>query len=492
MNFLEIMSDIAHRNNGDCYIGVVGPVRVGKSTFIKRFMEKAVIPYITDEDDKKRAEDELPISGSGKTITTGEPKFVPANAIAIKAGDDYTINVRLIDCVGYIVEDSLGYLENGKMRLVKTPWFTEELPFDEAAKIGTEKVIKEHSTIGIMITTDGSFGDIKRESFISAEEKTVEELKITGKPFVIILNSSLPGDENTIELRKNLEKKYQVPVILKDVSNMEEKDATDILKTALEEFPITSIALSLPTWVANLSDDHYIKKSLNQTVEDKIKEAGKIKDINSLLPVLKENEFADDVSLTDVDLKTGIITITIDVNQNLYDKVLSELVGCEIQDKDELIKKISELTMMKKEYEVIGNALSMAMSTGYGVSSPKAENCKLNKPEIFKTGNRYGIKISSTAPTYHILRVDSQQSFEPILGNKEQAEYFLKTLEEAYNEDPQSLLEKELFGQKIKDIISSTLLIKVNSLPEPLKIKLQSIIKALTDKGKNNLIAFVF
>ena len=315
MNVIDIIGQIGHRSDGDCYLGVVGPVRVGKSTFIKRFMELCVLPNIEDEELKKRALDELPASGQGKTITTGEMKFVPSKAIPLKIDESYSVNVRLIDCVGYIVDDAKGYMEDGKMRLIKTPWFADPIPFDEAAKIGTEKVIKEHSTIGIMVTCDGSFGEIKRESFISSEEKMVEELKKTNKPFVIILNSATVGSPESIELRDSLEAKYNAPVVLLDVLNLQEEQSKEVLQKGIEEFPITSIALALPTWVNNLSSDHYIKQSLDKTIEDKMNEAYKIKDVNNLLPSLNENEFVSNVSLTDVDLSTGVVTITIDIDR---------------------------------------------------------------------------------------------------------------------------------------------------------------------------------
>lgn len=492
MNTLEIMGQIGRRSDGDCYLGVVGPVRVGKSTFIKRFMETVVIANIQDEETRTRTKDELPQSGSGKTITTSEPKFIPAKSVKIPVEDGYNVNVRLIDCVGYLIEDSLGYLEDGKMRLVRTPWFTEAIPFDEAAKIGTEKVIKEHSTIGIMVTTDGSFGEFNRNNFVPAEEKIVEKLRETGKPFVIILNTTTPGSSDSEALRATLEEKYQAPVILQDIEHLDENGATAILSRALEEFPITSIALKLPTWVNNLSEDHYIKMSLNESIQQNMEQALKIKDVSKLAPTLLENPYIKKSEVSEVDLSNGVITITIDVNDDLYDRVLKELVGCEISDKDQLIKVLSDFVTAKKDFDLVGSALKMAEATGYGFASANLSNCLIKKPETFKSGNRYGIKVQADAPTYHIIKVETSTAFEPILGSKEQAEYFLKGLEEAYEKDPTELLECELFGQKIKDIISGSFLGKLQTLPEPIKIKLQSIIKTITNKGKSNLIAFVF
>lgn len=492
MNVIDIIGQIGRRSEGDCYLGVVGPVRVGKSTFIKRFMEQVVIPNIDDEDLKKRTLDELPSVGQGKTITTGEMKFVPSKAIPLKIEEGYFVNVRLIDCVGFIVDEAKGYMEDGKMRLVKTPWFSDPIPFDEAAKIGTEKVIKEHSTIGIMVTTDGSFGEIRRESFVSSEEKMVEELKATGKPFVIVLNSATVGSQESINFRDELETKYQAPVLLLDVLNLNDEQSKEVLQKGIEEFPITSIALALPTWVNNLAADHYIKVSLDNTIEEKMKEAYKIKDVTQLLPSLKENEYVSEVNLTEVDLANGVVTITINIKEELYDRIVKELVGCEISDKDQLIKVLTEFSEAKKQFDIFGNALKMVEATGYGVSTPDVNHYEVKKPETFKSGNRYGIKVSASAPTYHIIKVETSMNFEPILGSKEQADYFLKSLAEAYDKDPVSLLECELFGQKIKDIIGGGINSKLTILPEPIKVKLQNIIKTISNKGKTNLIAFVF
>lgn len=492
MNTVEIIGQIGRRSDGDCYLGVVGPVRVGKSTFIKRFMELVVIDNIGDPELKKRTQDELPQSGSGKTIMTSEPKFVPSKAIPISVDEGYSVNVRLIDCVGYLIDDSLGYLEDGKMRLVKTPWFSEPIPFDEAARIGTEKVIKEHSTIGIMVTTDGSFGEFKRENYLPAEEKIVAQLQEVGKPFVIVLNTVTPGAAESQALRDELSSKYGVPVVLLDIEHMNVEEANAVLTAGLKEFPITSIALALPTWVNNLSDDHYIKVSLNETVTTSMEAAFKIKDVDNLTPALAANEYIKKAEVSDVDLGTGVITITLDVKDELYDQVLKELVGCEISDKNQLIKVLSEFVQAKKDYDLIGGALKMAEATGYGFASANIDHCVIQKPETFKSQGRYGIKVQADAPTYHIIKVETSTAFEPILGSKEQSDYFLKSLQEAYEKDPKELLECELFGQKIKDIINGGIASKLSVLPEPIKIKLQTIIKTISNKGKTNLIAFVF
>lgn len=492
METLSILKDIGLRNNGDIYLGVVGPVRVGKSTFIKRFMEVMVIPHITNEDDKKRALDELPQSGLGKTIMTMEPKFVPANAVEINVEENLSVKVRLIDCVGYIIENSQGYLEDGKMRLVKTPWFSETIPFDEAAKIGTQKVIKEHSTLGICIVSDGTITEFKREEYLSAEEQVIEELNSIEKPYVIVLNTKTPSAETTFNLKNELEKKYNVPVIAVNVESMTENDATEILRQALYQYPISNIDVALPNWVSVLDENHYLKQSIKNSIEEAMGNARTIRDVNTINDVIKNNEYIANSSLSNVDTGTGVVTVQMEVKDGLYETILKELVGCEISDKAQLIAVLTEFVKAKREYQLIGSALQMAETTGYGFSNASLETMKIEKPTATKSGNRYGVKIKAVVSTYHIIKVDLETSFEPTLGSKMQSDYFLDYLLKAYEEDPKKVLECELFGQKFGDIIKAGITGKLATLPEPIKIKLQQLIKTISNKGKSNLIAFVF
>lgn len=492
MDTLKVLKDIGQRNNGDVYLGVVGPVRVGKSSFIKRFMEVVVLDQIKDEESKKRARDELPISGQGKTITTVEPKFIPANAISISVEESLSINVRMIDCVGYIIDASNGYLEDGKMRLVKTPWFSEAIPFDEASKIGTQKVIKDHSTLGIVILSDGSVNDFSRLDFYSAERKVIEEVQNQNKPFIIVLNSKTPHSEETLKLKQELELTYQVPICPVDVVNMSKEDATLILKEALYQYPITGIDISLPKWVDNLDESHYIKQSINSSLENALKEAKIVKDVEKINQVLLENQYINAVKIVDVDTGSGVVSVQIEIKDELYDVVLEELVGCKISDKSELISILSQFVKAKKNYDLLGGALEMAEATNYGFASNKIEEMKITKPEITKNGNRYGIKMKATTSCYHIIKVDVNTTFEPILGGKDQAEYFLNYLLEAYDKGVGEVLNCELFGRKLKDITQESISLKLNNLPEPIKQKLQQIIKIVSNKGKGNLIAFVF
>lgn len=492
MDTLTILKNVGERGNGDIYLGIVGPVRVGKSTFIKRFMEVVILPHIENEDDRKRALDELPQSGEGRTIMTTEPKFVPANAIGVKLGENLEVKVRLIDCVGFIIENAQGYMEDGKMRMVKTPWFSETIPFDEAAKIGTQKVIKDHSTLGIVIFSDGTINEFSSEDYKSAEEQIIEEMNSINRPYVIVLNSKMPQSEATLKLADELKSKYNVPVIPLNVENMNEEEGVNVLKESLYQFPVTNIDVALPKWVAALDENHYIKESLKKSISIAMENARVIRDVDGIIDVIKENEYVADGSISNVDTGSGIIELQIDIKEELYDTVLHELVGCEIKDRAALIEVLTKFTQAKRDYDIIGSALKMANSSGYGFSSTGLDNIVIEKPISVKSGSRYGVKVKANVATYHIIKVDLETSFEPILGSKMQSDYFLDYLMKAYEEDPKKVLECELFGQKFGDIIKSGVSAKLNTLPEPVKIKLQALVKTISNKGKSNLIAFVF
>ena len=489
METLEMLKNIGSRNNGDVYLGIVGPVRVGKSTFIKRFMEEVVIPNIPEEE-KQRAIDELPQSGDGKTIMTVEPKFIPSNAISVKVDDDLYIKIRLIDCVGYIIDNANGYLEDGKMRMLKTPWFSESIPFDEASKIGTKKVIKDHSTLGIVVLSDGSVNDFSRDDYLKMEGKIIDDVKEENKPFVIVLNSKTPNKEETLKLKDELEKKHGVPVITCDVMSLTRNDANTILKEALDQYPISGIEMNLPKWVSSLDEEHYIKASIKESLENAMDEAKIIKDINKIVGILAENEYLMNVKIINVDTGSGIVTVQMDVDESLYEKVLEELVGCKIQDKAELIDVLTKYVRAKKDYDLIGGALQMAESTGYGFASSNMMN--IEKPEMSKVQGRHAIKVKATTSCYHIIKVDVGTTFEPVLGSKEQAEYFLNYLTKAYEKGEEFILDCEMFGRKFQDILQEAISSKLNNLPEAVKVKLQQLIKIISNKGKGNLIAFVF
>lgn len=492
METLSTLSEIGSRANGDVYLGVVGPVRSGKSTFIKRFMEVAVIPYITQEEEKKRATDELPQSGDGKTIMTVEPKFIPANAVSLAVSENLSISVRMIDCVGYLIDQAQGYLEDGKMRMVKTPWFSETIPFDEAAKIGTKKVIQDHATIGICVVTDGSIGDFKREDYLDAEHAIMEELKQIQKPYVIVLNSKIPGDEKTIQLARQLEESCGVPVLPMNVMNMTEEEANKVLKEALYQFPISKIDVALPKWVAVLAEDHPIKQSISVMIESSMEQAIRVKDVSKITEILSQNEYLSSVTMQSVDTSTGIVTMVLEVKEELYNQVLEDLVGCKIEDRAELMRVLTDFVEAKKNYSLIASAFQMAEETGYGYSAPDLKAMAIQAPEKTKNGSRYGVKVKAKACTYHIVKVNLESSFEPSLGDKVQCDYFYDYIKKAYDEDPLKVLDCEIFGTKFGDIIRSGVQAKLSTLPEPIKQKLQVLLHTVVNKGKSNLIAFVF
>lgn len=487
----KYLKDLGSRNNGDVYLGVVGPVRVGKSTFIRRFMEVCVLEHILDEDERKRTIDELPTTGDGKTITTIEPKFVPSNAVGLTI-DEIKVNVRLVDCVGYIIESSAGYLEDGKMRMVQTPWFNDPIPFDDAAKIGTQKVIKDHSTLGIVILSDGTINDFSVVDYVDAEKRVLNEMSELEKPYVIVLNSSMPNGDKAKARKEELENLYGVPVIPLDVKNMTKEEASLILKEALYQFPVTGIELSMPTWVDSLDEEHYIKVSLRESIKMAMDQVKIVRDVDGISEVIKLNEYTEDCVLKNVDTGSGVCLVQVDVKEGLYETVLNELVGCEISDKAQLISILTEYVKAKKDYDLIGEALKMADATGYGFASTTLKDCKVSKPEIVKSGSRYGVKVKASTSTYHIIKVDVETSFEPILGSKDQASYFEGYLKQAYDVDPLKILDCELFGRKYEEIISQGIQMKLHSLPEPIKLKMQQLLKTISNKGKSNLIAFVF
>lgn len=393
MNTKEILKDIGARTNGEIYLGVVGPVRSGKSTFIKKFIELAVLPNMNDEYEISRTKDELPQSGQGKQIMTTEPKFVPNSAALIKLEEDLEVKIRLVDCVGYVVDDAKGYKEEEEERMVKTPWFEDPIPFKEAAKIGTQKVIQEHSTIGVVVTTDGSIVDIPRNQYEKCEEDIINELKSIGKPFIIILNSKNPDSEECKKIQEELMSKHNVPVLIKSVETMEIEDISFILKEALYEFPVANINVSLPSWVAALESSHWLKSSLSISIEQAMQSARKIKDVDLIGKIMLENEHVDKYNLANVSTSNGEIDIELSVKEELYEQIMLEVVGKNIEDKGELLTLLVELTNAKKNYECIKEALEMAKVTGYGYQTPLVNDIEVEKPELTKNGNRYGVKV---------------------------------------------------------------------------------------------------
>lgn len=491
MNTTEIMKNIAQRCGGDIYLGIVGPVRVGKSTFIKEFMDRAVIPYVHDEYEKARMIDELPQAGVGKTIMTTEPKFVPNNAATIEFDDGFKVNVRLVDCVGYVIPEAKGYKDEDGIRMVRTPWNDEPVPFNEAAKTGTQKVIQDHSTIGIVVTTDGSISDLSREAYIEAEAEVIDELNSIGKPFIIVVNSADTSSLSCKSVVEKLKEKYEVPVLAVACNHMSETDIHDILREALYEFPVSEININMPQWIAVLNDDHWLKKSFNETIQNSMASVERLREVEGITAVLDENEYIDSSNLATIDTGQGIVNVDITIRNGLYNEILKEIIGTDIQDKAELISLMQDYSKAKREYDAVSSALKMVKQTGYGFASASLSDIELSKPEIIKQGSRYGVRLKAVAPSIHMIKVDVESSFEPIIGSKEQSEELIRYLLRDEDSDDQSIWDSEIFGRKLSDLIRDGLNAKLSMIPEAARMKLQDILTKLVNKGKGNVIAIV-
>ena len=486
----EIIKNIAKRSGGDIYLGVVGAVRTGKSTFIKRMVETLIVPNIEDEYERKRALDEIPQSAAGKTIMTTEPKFVPNNTAKIKI-DDFTCNIRLIDCVGYMIEKAQGATDENGPRMVKTPWYTEEIPFVEAAEIGTEKVIKDHSTIGIVVTTDGSIGDFEREDYIEAENRVIEELKNIGKPFIVILNSTHPTLPETQKLAESLKDTHQVPVLPISIEAMNEKDMYNILREALYEFPVLEVKVNMPEWIAILNHDHPVKQNYINVIKESVVEIDKLKDIEHITDHFLNNEMIEKAYLSEVDPSTGVITINLTAPANLYNQTLTEIIKVDIKSKADLLALFQEYNVAKKEYDQIKYALKMVKQTGYGVATPSIEDMKLDKPEIIKQGPRYGVKLKAVAPSIHMIRVDVESTFEPIIGSEVQSKELIDYLTKDKDKNPNDIWKSEIFGRSLDSIVQEGIQAKINMMPDNIRLKLQTTLTKVVNKGSNNMIAIV-
>lgn len=491
MNTTEILKNIAQRTGGDIYLGVVGPVRVGKSTFIKKFMEKAVIPYIHDEYEKARMIDELPQSGEGKTIMTTEPKFVPNNAASIEFEDGFNVNVRLVDCVGYVIPEAKGYKDENGMRMVRTPWYDQAIPFNEAAKTGTQKVIQDHSTIGIVVTSDGTVTDLSREAYIEAEQEVIDELLSIGKPFIVIVNTRNPNSVSCTGIVEKLHEKYNVPVLGLSIESLNEVDIHNLLREALYEFPVSEINIQLPQWLAVLNDDHWLKKNINETIQASMSAVEKLREVEEITKVLNENEYIDSSNISTIEPGSGNVFVEITIRNGLYNDILREIMGVEIKDKAELMSLMQDFSKAKREYDAISSALKMVKQTGYGFASASLNDIELSTPEIIKQGNRYGVRLKAIAPSIHMIKVDVESSFEPIIGSKEQSEELIRYLLREADTDDQSIWDSDIFGRKLSDLIRDGLNAKLSMIPEAARVRLQDILTKLVNKGKGNVIAIV-
>ena len=491
MDSFNIYRDIAERTQGDIYVGVVGPVRTGKSTFIKKFMDTMVIPKINNTYKKERAKDELPQSGSGKTIHTTEPKFVPNEAIEITIDDDVKFKVRLIDCVGYIVKGALGYLEDEEPKMVNTPWYEYEIPFEDAAEIGTRKVITDHSTIGLLVTTDGSITGLAREDYVEAEERVVEELKSINKPFVVVLNTKNINSPETEILKNDLEKKYDVTVQVMDVFNMTEKDIEKLFNQVLTEFPVKEISIDMPVWVEKLSPDHWLKKEFFKIVKGMCQNINKIKDIKPIFNDAKNTENLGASALEQINLGDGTAKMLLKPSEDIFYKVLSENCDVNVSSESDLIVLIKELNAAKKEYDKIKDALIDVKETGYGLVAPQLSEMSFEEPEIVKQGSKFGVKLKASAPSLHFIKADIKTEISPIMGSEKESEELVKALMEQYDKDPASLWQSNMFGKSLEVLVKEGLQNKLYKMPEDVQTKIQKTLQKIINEGSGGLICII-
>lgn len=487
----EIIKSIAARGNGEIYLGVVGSVRCGKSTFIKRFIENLVVPNIEDEYEKRKCLDEIPQSAEGKTIMTTEPKFVPSSGATLKV-DEFETSIKLVDCVGYIIKGANGHVdEDGNPRMVKTPWFEESVPFYEAAEIGTEKVIKDHATIGIVMTTDGSFGEIPRENYVEAEEKVIAELNELGKPFIVVLNTKNKESSSAITLSNELRQNYNVPVIPLNATEMTEPEILNVLKEALYEFPVLDIKVNIPKWVHVLDNNHYIKKYYLDKIKESVISVNKIRDVDNILNLFNDSEIISKSYISDVDTSTGNVTITLESSDELYNEVLKDLMGDMVTTKAGLLKIFTSYKEGKEELDGIKDALKMAKSAGYGIVYPSLKDMTLSTPEIIKQGSRYGIKLKAVASSIHLMKVNVESTFEPIIGTEMQSKELINYIMKDYETDPSSIWKSEIFGRSLDVIVKEGIQAKLSVMPENMRYKLSQTVTKIVNKGSSNLITIV-
>ena len=486
-----IYSDIATRTGGDIYVGVVGPVRTGKSTFIKRFMDTLVIPNIDDVYKKERANDELPQSASGRTIMTTEPKFIPEKAAQIRLSGNADLRVRMIDCVGYIVPSSLGYIEDEQPRMVKTPWYEEEIPFNMAAEIGTKKVISEHSTIGLVITTDGSISEIPREEYKQAEERVINELREINKPFVVLLNSTSPDSPATRETAALLSSEYEVPVIPVNCLTLSEDDIRDILSQILFEFPIKEVGIDIPQWVVSLGHEHKLRSEIMQSIREAASYLRRVRDVTQMAGRISKCEHIEASAVEYTNLSDGSARIRCTVQQGLFYEMLSENTGIDIDGEQGLVEVMRELSDTAKKYERIKGALEEVEATGYGIVMPTLDELSLEEPEMMRQGGRYGVRLRASAPSLHIMKADITTEVAPIVGSESQSQELVMYLMREFEENPSKIWESNIFGKSLHDLVNEGLCNKLYKMPTDARSRLQETLQRVINEGCSGLICII-
>ncbi|KIL48070.1 stage IV sporulation protein A [Jeotgalibacillus campisalis] len=487
----NVFEHIAERTGGDIYIGVVGAVRTGKSTFIKKMMELAVIPHITNEAERNRAQDELPQSSAGRTIMTTEPKFVPNQAVRIQVVDGLEVNIRLVDCVGYTIPGAKGHEDEYGPRMVHTPWYEEPIPFHEAAEVGTRKVIQDHSTIGVLMTTDGTIGEIPRESYVDAEERIVAELKEVGKPFIMVLNSARPHQSETDHLRKELQVKYDIPVIALSVESMRESDVLMILREALYEFPVLEVNVNLPSWVMVLDERHWLREHFQEAVTEVIHDIKRLRDVDRVVRQFEEFEHVQEANLAGMNMGQGVASIDLRAADHLFEDILHEMIGERVSTKDHFLELIQDYSHAKKEYDQFADALKMVRQTGYGIAAPVLSDMSLDEPEIIRHGARFGVRLKAVAPSIHMIKVDVESEFSPIIGTEKQSEELVHYLMQDFEDDPLSIWSSDIFGRSLSSIVREGIQAKLAIMPENARYKLKETLERVINEGSGGMIAII-
>ncbi|HEY8464897.1 MAG TPA: stage IV sporulation protein A [Bacillota bacterium] len=491
MDRFDIFKDITERTGGDIYIGVVGPVRTGKSTFIKRFMEQMVIPNIVDPYDRERAKDELPQSGNGRTIMTTEPKFVPSEAVEVTVGENIQFRVRLVDCVGYAVPGAVGYQNDNGPRMVLTPWAEAPVSFIEAAEMGTAKVINDHSTIGLVITTDGSITEIPRADYLAAEERVVSELKGLGKPFVVVLNTVHPEQEYTKEVAREIQAKYQVPVIRLDCQQLTPVHVEQIIRELLYMFPVQEVKVDFPRWIEELSADHWLRSRFETAVFSTVGEIERVRDVDRMVAELKNVEDVAQVNINQIDLGQGSVHIEMLTLQPLFYRVLEEISGFAVEGDHHLLTIMKELSVAKREYDKVATALLNVREKGYGVVQPTMDQLTLAEPELIKQGNRFGVKLKASAPSIHMIKVEITTELSPIVGTEKQGEEFVRYLTDEFEKDPARIWQTDFFGKSMHDLVKDGIQSKLSQMPENAQEKLQETLEKIINEGSGGLICII-
>ena len=490
MDELRVYRDIQMRTGGEIYIGVVGPVRTGKSTFIKRFMDLMVLPGIDNVHEREQARDELPQSAAGRTIMTTEPKFIPKDAAEIALEDDTRIKIRLIDCVGFMVDGATGHMEGSTDRMVHTPWFDHEIPFVEAASIGTEKVIRDHATIGIVVTTDGSIGDLPRENYVNAEEQTVQELEEIGKPYVVVLNSTRPYSEETVRIAEGLREKYQTAVLPVNCEQLKPGDIYQILKQVLFEFPVTEVDFQIPKWLEILPASHWLKQQAVKAARNAMSHIRRMKDLKDSWKD-EEAEAVSSMETGRMNLSDGKVTVRMLFEDGYYYQILSDFSGLSIADEYQLMQQLKDLAAKKSEYDKIQNAIEQVRVRGYGVVTPERSEIVLDEPVVIRHGNRYGVKMKAEAPSINLIRAQIQTEIAPIVGSEQQAQDLISYMKDNANREENGIWETNIFGKSIEQIVEDGIQAKVNQMTEECQAKLQDALQKIINDSNGGLICII-